>query len=156
MTIVLRIREREARHLLPRLPEWIAAAFLFALGVQLSRPGDSFALSHIYDMLARMASERAWATTALTLATVRVIALILNGFLPVIRRITPAIRSLTAFLSGCVWLALTVGFGMYNTTVLGIVAHAGWAFLDFTYAVIIAHEAAGTLRRAFGAAAREP
>ncbi len=133
------------RHLLARLPEWIAAGFLFALGAQLSRPGNSFALSHIYDILGRMASERAWAFAALSIATLRLVALILNGFFPVIRRVTPVVRSLSAFASGCVWLALTIGFVMYNTNVLGIVAHAGWGFLDFTYAVLIAHEAAGIL-----------
>ena len=49
-------------------------------------------------------------------------ALILNGFFPVIRRITPVVRSLSAFAGGCVWLALTIGFTMYNSNVLGIVA----------------------------------
>lgn len=154
MTIVLRIREDRKGHLLPRLPEWIAACFLFALGAQLSRTGNSFALSHVYDVLGRMASERVWATAALALATARFVALILNGFFPVIRRLTPAVRSLSAFLSGCVWLSLTVGLGMYNISVIGIVAHAGWAFLDFTYAVIVAHEAAGALKGGIGAAAR--
>ena len=151
--IVFRTREaaNEGRvngwrpHFLSRLPEWIAAGFLFALGAQLSRPGNSFALSHIYDILGRMASEREWAFAALSIATVRFVALILNGYFPVIRRVTPAVRSLSAFASGCVWLALTIGLAMYNTTVLGIVAHAGWGFLDFTYAVLVAHEAAASL-----------
>ena len=132
-------------HLLLRLPEWMGAGFLFALGAQLSRPGDSFALSRIYDVLARMGSERQWALVALTIATVRFVALILNGFFPLVRRVTPAVRALSAFAGGCVWLALTVGFAMVNTGVVGIVAHAGWGFLDFTYAVLVAHEAATTL-----------
>ena len=134
-----------ASHLLLRLPEWLGAGFLFALGAQLSRPGDSFALSRIYDVLARMGSERHWALVALTIATIRFVALILNGFFPVIRRLTPVVRALAAFSGGCVWLALTVGFAMVDTGVVGIVAHAGWGFLDFTYAVIVAHEAATTL-----------
>ena len=155
MTIVFRVDEAHPSHLMERLPEWLGAAALFFFGAQLSRPGNSFALAHIYDIIGRMASEREWAFAALTIATVRFVALILNGFFPVIRRVTPAMRATTAFLSGCIWLALTIGFVMFSSTVLGIVAHGSWALLDFTYAVVVAHEAAGTLRSAVDAAARQ-
>ncbi len=143
-------------HLVLRLPEWLGAGFLFALGAQLSRPGDSFAISRIYAVLARMGTERHWALLALTIATVRFVALILNGFFPVIRRVTPTVRALSAFAGGCVWLALTVGFAMVNTTIVGIVAHAGWGFLDFTYAVIVAHEAATAMATGRPGRLRDP
>lgn len=152
--MIVRVEEVGRAYLIARLPEWIAAGFLFALGVQLGRPDRSFALSHMYDVLARMATEREWSMLALGIATLRFVSLILNGFFPVIRRITPATRCLTAFASGCVWSALAIGFVVENSSIVGIVAHAGWGFLDFTYAVIVAHEAAGTLKGAIDAAER--
>ena len=148
--IVMRVPEDPHTRIIKRIPEGVAAVALFFFGADTS-PGNSFQLSHVYDVLGQIASEKQWAFVALSIATTRLVALILNGFFPYVRRVTPVLRSLTAFGSGCVWLALAIGLAMFDGHVPGIAAHLGFALLDFVYAAVVAHEAAASLRFAFNA-----
>ena len=77
--IVLRVAAGVRRHFLYRLPEWAVSADLAIFSTTLLRPGDTFGSSHSYDTMAHIADETTWGMCIGVVASVRIIALLLNA-----------------------------------------------------------------------------
>src|SRR5690242_10634342 len=83
-----------------RSVEWLLACMMIMWGFGLLLPGDSLSLPQ-YHMLGLIAPEPVWASWSVSIGTVRVVALYINGSW----RRTPLIRGLCAIL-GMIWWAI--------------------------------------------------
>lgn len=84
-----------------RSVEWMLAAMMLAWGIGLMLPGDTMSLPQ-YRMLGAIAPETVWAAWSISIGTVRIIALYVNGAW----RRTPLIRAFGAILGIVWWLVL--------------------------------------------------
>lgn len=88
-----------------RAMEWLLSCMLLSWGLMLLRPEVSFSTVS-YDGLARIADEHTWGVVATAAATVRIVALTINGMW------TPTyhFRSAMAFIACFVWFQISLGF----------------------------------------------
>lgn len=114
--LLAHFRTRFADAFFPRLMEWQAAFVLFGGALLLLVNEDLFETSPVgYHLMEKWASQPAWGYFTLTLATGRLVVLIVNGAW----RRSPHARAVTAFLSCAVWFPLTASFS----------AAAGWGMV---------------------------
>jgi len=84
-----------------RSVEWLLASMMVAWGVGLMLPGDTMLLPQ-YRLLAAIAPEPVWAAWSLSMGSIRIIALYVNGSW----RRTPLLRVMGATLGLIWWLVL--------------------------------------------------
>ncbi len=94
-------------HFRVRRFEWFMAFALFAIGVMLHDPADTFERSPSYILLAHWASEETWAWLLMVTGFVRVFVLILNG---VFFRKAAEIRAVLGVWSFSVAAMMAIGF----------------------------------------------
>ena len=97
-----------------RRPEWIAATQCFIWGIVLALPTDTFSLGDAYDVMASWGTEDAFAIAFLSVGTLRLAGLAINGAR---RKVTPWMR-LTGALLGCGLFGL-VSLGFAASGVIG-------------------------------------
>lgn len=94
-------------HFRARRFEWFMALALFAIGWALHQPGDTFARSPSYDLLASWASEETWAIILMMTGALRVFVLFVNG---VKLRQAAEIRAVLGVWSFSIAMMLSIGF----------------------------------------------
>jgi hypothetical protein len=118
LLVLLRLWRGIADHFVLRATDWFAAAFLMSFGLTLLRPADTFAISQSYRVMATMAPEWVWGVGCTSIATVRLVALFVNGTFPSFRW-SPHIRALGTFLSIFAWAQIAIGLTLANTAGTG-------------------------------------
>ncbi len=94
-------------HFRVRRFEWFMALAMFWIGYALHQPGDTFARSPSYDLLARWAGEETWAVILMLTGIIRVFVLVVNG---VKLRNAAEIRALLGVWSFSIAMMMAVGF----------------------------------------------
>lgn len=94
-------------HFRARRFEWFMALALFCIGYALHQPGDTFARSPSYDLLASWASEETWAIILMGTGALRVMVLFVNG---VMLANAAEIRAVLGVWSFSIAMMLAVGF----------------------------------------------
>lgn len=109
-------------HFAARVSEWFMAAIALLMGVGMALQPDLFARNPGFAGLATIADQGVWMLTLLTVALVRLAALVINGAW----RRSPWLRAATASVSAFVWWTLLLGvlLGMWRGGLPGL----GWAF----------------------------
>lgn len=119
--VILRLARGVGSHFRLRVGEWLCGAMLFTWGALVYAPAPTFENSAVFDVMAQMASEATWGSAVMTVGTLRLTALIINGTFGAFRYAAHA-RALTAMLGCFVWLQISLGFweSGVSTTALAI------------------------------------
>ena len=106
--VIFRIASGVSDHFTARKSEWACAVILFFWGVIVYLPAHTFDNSGAFRVMAQMASEDTWGTAVMTIGTLRLVALIING---TFRRFPYAghARAATAMLCCFVFLQISLG-----------------------------------------------
>lgn len=109
--IVVRVARGIREHFPARASEWGFAWLLIYCGWLFWNRPDMFASSLAYAGLARMADEQAWSLGCVTVGSLRLLALIVNGTFAATwyGRWSAHVRGACAFLSCGVWFPLFFG-----------------------------------------------
>lgn len=95
------------QHFRVRRFEWFMALAMFSIGHALHQPGDTFARSPSYDLLAHWAGEETWAWILMVSGVVRVAVLIVNG---VMLANAAEIRAILGVWSFSIAMMMALGF----------------------------------------------
>lgn len=128
------------QHFEARSLEWFSAGILFAWGTQVSlHPGMFLDPSKgtVFNGLLAMWDQATWAYVTTMVASIRLVALFINGKWG----LTPWIRTATSFLSVGAWFCVTVGL-LNGTANTGVVVYGGLMLADMFSAFRAAGDAA--------------
>ncbi|MDB5596306.1 MAG: hypothetical protein JWM36_3267 [Hyphomicrobiales bacterium] len=145
--IVLRIVRGVTTHFVGRWPEWVLSGILFAIGMRLLGPGETFASAIGYRVMAAFATEEHWGYFLCTIAGARLIALTVNGTFKPFARISPVIRCLLGVLSGFAWFTLAMGLYLANPVGIPAPICAGMLVADMINAILAGGDAGVTERK---------
>jgi hypothetical protein len=102
------------------MAEWLLAWVLASWGWILLRPEPTFLISDVYAGLVRLAPEEVWGWACVTIGTVRLVALIVNGiWVPP----TYYLRSFTSAISVFFWFTITLGLSASNQATTGLAVY---------------------------------
>jgi hypothetical protein len=144
--IIARVARGVSAHFVTRLHEWIFAAMLIGMGLQLLREEVTFNLP-IYKVMAQIADEDIWGKALIIVGSARFVALIVNGTFPQFHTVTPLFRSGFAFLSAFVWFALAWGFYKVSPAGISVILTGGLMLSDIATSLIVAREAGAADQR---------
>lgn len=122
--LILRVVHGVSSHLEARASEWALGFMLLIWGIQLLQPGDLFAISPAYDILAEIMPENVWGFACFLVGGSRLVALLINGTFAdtAYSRYSPHVRAAMAVLSAFFWLniAISVAVGRPGGTGMAI------------------------------------
>ena len=107
--VILRLAQGVTSHFRLRVGEWLCGAMLFAWGALVYAPAATFENSLAFDVMAQIGSEATWGSAVMTVGTLRLMALIINGTFAAFPYAAHA-RAVTAMLGCFVWLQVSLGF----------------------------------------------
>lgn len=145
--IALRVVRGVTSHFVGRWPEWIFSLILFALGVQLLGPANTFASAAGFRVMASFASENAWGMALCLVSGARLIALGLNGTFTFFARLSPIIRCVLGVASGFVWFSIALGIYLSNPDGWGHITYSGLLIGDIINAILAGGDAGASERR---------
>jgi hypothetical protein len=132
-------------HFALRVADWFLSVILFNFGLVLLGPADMFA-NPVFAGLARIADEHVWAIFCLSIASVRLAALVVNGTYPRFRW-SPHIRATAATLTCFCWFNICLGFWLSETPTTGIAIYPYILLFDVYNTYLAAAEAGAVERR---------
>lgn len=145
--IALRIVRGVTTHFVGRWPEWVLSGILFAIGLQLLRPGETFDTSPGYYVMAAFATEDHWGYFLCLVAGARLTALTVNGTFKPFARLSPFVRCFLGVVSGFAWFTLALGLYLANPVGIPAPICAGLLVADMINAILAGGDAGVTERK---------
>ena len=134
-------------HFALRVSDWLLALMLTTFGLVLNLSPDIFNGVHSFAVLAQMGPAARWSTVCLTIGTLRLAALVINGTFPVFRW-SPHIRFTAALLSCFIWFQLTLGIALAPEITSALAVYP-YLFLFDLYNTFLAASEAGVVERRY-------
>jgi hypothetical protein len=142
LRVVAKVALGVQQHFLIRFPEWFSSVVLFNFGWTLLQSPDELMQQPSFVVMQRMADQDVWGWIITLTASVRILALTLNGTFPRFEVWTPHARAVMAALSCAGWFMIALGIFLSNPTAPAWRTYAAFLIGDMIMAIVIAGEAA--------------
>lgn len=119
MLIVRRVFSDIRRHFPARVPEWIMAIPLIGWAFVLTVDRSTFETASSFGVIAEYGDEQFWANVCMLAATMRLLALIVNGTFKSFRY-SPHLRAFASAAAAVFWGQITLGIFVAWATMNGV------------------------------------
>lgn len=112
-----------------RFPEYLCGAVIFALGVIMFITPGVFDRGYFKTFLDIM-PQGAWITVCLSVGTVRIIALMINGESPMVSIPTRLVGAILGTVIFCIFVGRAINASTPSAISLGVATYIGYAIID--------------------------
>lgn len=147
LTFVYRVVNGCTHNFSLRVADWTLSSMLLVFGAILLGPEDTFKTGSAYAYLAKIAAENVWGWACVSIAVLRLFALLVNGTFQGFRW-SPHVRFGCALATCFIWFQISLGMGLAAVRPTGLAVYPFLFLLDL-YNTFLAASEAGVAERRF-------